>query len=94
MAVTNITRRMIYEELRIPINRMYSKYARNKRLNLQETEDPVEQVRILEERRYVTKIQEQIEQIYLDNQGEKFNLWDYNAAINAMNARIQCILEA
>lgn len=91
--VIDIKREMVYEELRDSINQLYSKYATNKRLNLEETDNPMEQVRILEERRYVTKIQEQIEQIYQANKLEKFNLADYRHAINAVKYRIRCILE-
>lgn len=91
--VIDITREMVYEKLRNSINQLYSKYERNKRLNLKKTDNPMEQVRILEERRYVTKLQEQIDMIYEVNKLEKFNLVDYQYAIETVKYRIQNLLE-
>ena len=90
--VIDITREMVYEKLRNSINQLYSKYERNKRLNLKKTDNPMEQVRILEERRYVTKLQEQIDMIYEANKLEKFNLVDYQYAIETVKCRIQNLL--
>ncbi len=89
--IIDLTEDMICEDLREPIGRLYERYQ--EKMKLPQLENPREQLECLEQRKIVTGMLGKIQELNLQNEGEKFRLFPYQLGIENIKVSIELLLE-